>query len=324
MPTTLPTLSAADRSLIRAALAFEGLGGVRFWTRFAPSWRDRLRQGWADALTGGLDREAARRALARDHRAEARPDPARVHPSWWARALRDESPAVRLAVASRAEGPTAEALRAGLGLDAEGLASARSATAHPGALAVAEALWTERLVGGPPPGPDDAPVVVALATLGPRALARLVIDLALAKWAYALAGGGPEPEAARRLRERRLERREAYRREFEATGVKPPASRLASRDVAECVRGRGGDLRGLGLLTIARLLLAVEPFRARWALQHLRYEVARYLRARMAPPTGRAALAALIDWESAIFRAAQGRSRPGRRFTLPAPGGGPA
>jgi hypothetical protein len=316
-------LTAADRSLVRAALAFGGQGGGRIWTRFVPGWRDRLRGGWAEALTRVLDPEAALELLGRDHRDEARPDPARVHASWWVRALRDESPAVRLAVAARTPGPIAEAIRTGLGLEPGAIEAARGAAAHPGAVAVAGSLWAERIVGGPPPGAEDAPVVVALASLGPRALARLVIDLALAKWGYALAGGGAEPEAARRLRDRRRARRDAFRRGFEARGVEPHAARLAARDVAECVLGRSGDLRALGLVTVARLLLAVEPFRARWALQHLRYEVARYLRSRMVPPPRRAALHALIAWEAAIFEAAAERSRAEPRFTLPRPGGGP-
>ncbi len=116
--------------------------------------------------------EAAWAALRGDHEASARPDPTRVHPSWFVRALAAESPAVRLAVAAHAPGPVGEALRRGLGLDPSDLATDRSP--DPEAIGWALALWSERLVGDVPGLDSDPPVVVALTRLRPRELARLV------------------------------------------------------------------------------------------------------------------------------------------------------
>src|SRR5262245_52779954 len=95
----------ADRALLRALAGWGRAGGERFWDHFSPAWRDRLRAGWESGAAGVAAPEAAVEILGREHAAEARPDPDRVHPSWWVRALQDESPAVRRAVAIHAPEP---------------------------------------------------------------------------------------------------------------------------------------------------------------------------------------------------------------------------
>src|SRR5262249_54733622 len=74
---------------------------ARILNRLEPSWARRLLDGdgGSPAVSPGPgDRAAARERLRQAHRAEARVDLTRVHPSWWARGLREESPSVRRAV----------------------------------------------------------------------------------------------------------------------------------------------------------------------------------------------------------------------------------
>ena len=55
-------------------------------------------------------------------------------------------------------------------------------------------------------------------------------------------------------------------------------------DLAAVDRGRAGGLAArLGLVSVGRLLAAVEPHRSRWALQHLPYEIAKAIGARIEP-----------------------------------------
>jgi hypothetical protein len=62
-----------------------------------------LRAAWF--AMPGLDPETARDRLRREHAALARPDLSRVHPSWWVRALKEETPSVRRAVAANVPPP---------------------------------------------------------------------------------------------------------------------------------------------------------------------------------------------------------------------------
>jgi hypothetical protein len=65
----------------------------------------------------------------------------------------------------------------------------------------------------------------------------------------------------------------------------------------------------LGLVTIARLLSVVEATRARWLLQHLPYDVAKLVRARMSLATVTVPRRALLEWEGKILNAATDRYR---------------
>ena len=240
---------------------------------------------------GGHDRSGrpgrARERLAGAHRTEARVDLARVHPSWLARGLREESPTVRRAVVAAAPGPIRSRVQAELLLDNDDLRAERPA--DPEVLAWASVLWTERLVGGEPRKADDPPVIVAMAGLSPRDGYRLCryageIKLALAgqhraEWAGAFAAtAGPEFAVI-------------ARHDVKSTpAAKRPRRRLPAR---------------IGLLTIARLLADCEPFRVRWALQHWPYSIAKLVRAATPPDAKRSPV--MMHVESAILRAAWDR-----------------
>ncbi len=183
-----PSPSTADRALLQAIKAWGGGDFAAYSSRLSQAWRDRLRPFWARASREKPD--AAWSALRDDHEASARPDPSRVHPSWFVRALRPESPAVRLAVAAHAPSPVGEALRRGLGIDRSELAPDREP--DPEALSWALTLWAERLLGDVPVLDSDPPVVVALTRLSPRELARLVKACGVAKLAFTIEGHGPK------------------------------------------------------------------------------------------------------------------------------------
>jgi hypothetical protein len=285
-------LTIADAALLGALRAW-GDADQLAWGALRPSWRERL-AAFRDAGPP-VDAAAALDRLRREHLDEARPDLGRVHPSWWVRALQGETPAVRLAVVSGLPPVSREPIRAALGLPADDLASDRPPC--PEALRCARALWAERLVGHRADPEADPPVVVALTGLDPRALARLVQAIGLAKWA--LAGEDP-PVLSPRDR--------ADLDHFRAT-LGPPVpgpERLARRDVAEHGRGGKPEEGALGLVTIARLLATVEPYLARWALQHLPYAVARFTRSLMAA-TARDGAAAEV--EARVLHAAWDRLR---------------
>ncbi len=89
-------------------------------------------------------------------RAEATADLDWIHPTWLLRALQDESPAVRAAVAAHGPPAVRRALLASGGVPAPDRAP------HPEVLAWVSALWAERLVGGAVECADDPPAIVAL------------------------------------------------------------------------------------------------------------------------------------------------------------------
>jgi hypothetical protein len=317
LPEARDPLPVADRSLVRAAIAFDAPSGERIWNRFSSSWRDRLRAAWADALARGTDADAALDALRREHAAGARPDPARVHASWWARALQEESPAVRHAVAASAP----ESIRRELGLEPGGPNGAGRAI--PEAVRYALSLWSERLVGGPPPGVDDTPVVRAMTGLPPRSVARLVGAVALAKWAYATSVEGPPPkaEARRALTGRRRSLLESFRGRWPSPDKR--AAQLARLDLDHHVDGKKDDLQKLGLVTLSRLLAVVEPQRTRWVLQHVPYHVAKFMRSRTGLKTPHIAGAELVEWEQSLFDAAWDRLHAEGRLPASPPQGEP-
>ena len=211
------------------------------------------------------DPSTALQALRQARDDEAHIDPNRVHPTWWVRALQDETPAVRRAVVDDAP-PRAR----GVILQGLGLAEADLTTAHPadpGATAVARALWSERLVGGPPPGPDDPPVAHALAGEG-RRLQRLAAALGAAK----LAAAGREAPSWLRDDQRRafdLAHTNKYT-------LAPEFLALSALDADETL-----GLPLLGFIGLGRLLRPLPARRARWLLQHLPYPLAKFVRGRM-------------------------------------------
>src|SRR3954464_7729811 len=91
-------LSSVDLALLRAARVWGGGDVSALWACFPAGRRSSLRWGWEAGRSG--DPGEALDRLRREHAAQARPDLARVHVSWWVRALKDEPPSVQRAVAA--------------------------------------------------------------------------------------------------------------------------------------------------------------------------------------------------------------------------------
>jgi hypothetical protein len=242
---------------------------------------------WGPAAGAGGPKEALD-LLHRSFRFQGRPDLDRVHPSWWVRALVDESPAVQRLVAANGPPARREALLDALSLDPDDAPPDREP--DPEVRAWVLALWAERLVGGEPLRDGEPPAIVALAGLSPQARFRLFQTVGLAK--AVLAGlditgheGPPRRERSAWLAERlaSLDRR---------------ARDWALRDLHALISEgslRGRNLALLGLATAARLLADCDPFRVRWALQHLPYPVAKRVRSLMPAPEKRSGAAARLE-----------------------------
>jgi hypothetical protein len=291
----------ADRVLLLAMRAWApagraGMGDrsdghphARLLGRLEGSWAGRVLAGRGDVTTETGDRAEARERLGEAHRAEARIDLARVHPSWLVRGLREESPSVRRAVVAAAPEPIRSRVQEELLLDNDDLRGERPADAE--VLAWACSLSTERLVGGEPQRADDPPVIVAIAGLSARDGYRLCryageIKMAMAgqrraEWADACAAtAGPEFAVI-------------ARHDVKSTpAAKVPPRRLPAR---------------IGLLTIARLLADCEPFRARWALQHWPYAIAKLVRAVTPPDAKRSPV--MMRVEAEVLKFARDRVR---------------
>ena len=86
----------------------------------------------------------------------------------------------------------------------------------------------------------------------------------------------------------------------------PQAQASANRDLQASRKseslGRRRELASLGLNTIARLLAGSEPYRVRWALQHIPYPVAKRIRSIMS--TSPSTSHAIRRLESAVLRSA--------------------
>ncbi|APW62189.1 hypothetical protein [Paludisphaera borealis] len=229
---------------------------------------------------------AADEWLRRMHRDEATVDFDWIHPTWLLRALQDESPAVRAVVAAHGPSVVRRALLASGGVPTPDRAP------HPEVLDWISALWTERLVGGAAERADDPPAIVALARPSPLEGYRLWWTVGLVK---SLLARGPDDAAAERAGW-----------VFDRLGPPPPETRdWARRDLETVAKARVSGRRRtalLGLVTLARLLADCEPFRVRWALQHLPYPIVKRVRTLMPSAPKRAA--AVSRLESLILRTA--------------------
>jgi hypothetical protein len=289
--------------MLAAVAAWGGNNTARLWVRFSPVWRDRL----AKVPPQRIDPETARKGLSRVHAATARADPKRVHPSWYVRALQEESAAVRLAVVAASAEPLRTALRTGLGLSDDDVKPERPP--HPVVVRWAQSLWTERLVGGPPPSPADEPVVSIFAGL-PNADARdqFAAVVGLAKWAFALSAPGVpgDFESRHPLEPADRERVDAFRAVWGQAD--PRLGHVAHLDLS-AAESSTPFLSKLGLVTIARLLSAVEATRTRWVLQHLPYDVAKFVRSKTSLANITVPRRAVLEWEGKILKAADERFR---------------
>jgi hypothetical protein len=297
-------LTTADRALLRALASWGGPDGDRFWDLLPDPRREAFRSAW-EQEAGRWPSAAARRELRREHEAQARPDPGRIHPTWWIRALQDESPAVRRVVVAHAPTPNREAVRGGLHLADADLAD--DGRAHPEALQWALSLWSERLVGDLPERPDDPSVIRAITQPDREFVRRLVDTAGLAKRAYAVADGAEpdedeetpdDPEGRARL--------EAFRASW---GPPDPALVRVARQDLRVAAPAGLEWPALGLTTIGRLLAVVDSYRVRWAIQHLPYAVAKFTRSRMSLKHPLVSAQALVTWEGRALRLAWDRLR---------------
>jgi hypothetical protein len=237
-------------------------------------------------------------------RAEATIDLARVHPTWLVRALQDESPAVRAVVAAHGPAVVRRALLA------SGDLPEPDRPPHPEVLAWVSALWTERLVGGAVECADDAPAIVALSRTTRPECYRLWRASGLVKAVLALGTAGAPANFADWVVAR--------------LGTPPAETRdWARRDFEMIAKARVEDRRRmplLGLVTLARLLADCEPFRARWALQHLPYPIVKRIRSLM--PAASRRVEAVSRLESLILRAAWDRLIGEARIAIPFPSDG--
>jgi hypothetical protein len=284
----LEGLPIADQALIQALRAWHVDADAAFWGRFERRRAARLKDVW-DHVAHSRP-EHALEALRRAHGAQARPDLRRVHPSWWLRGLREESAAVRRAVVASVPPEWRETLRQGLGLTESDLAT--DLAPQPEALGWVAALWTERLVGDMADRDDDPPAIRVLTHRSARSSARLVQATGLAKWAVSRAEPPP-------LSGREASRFRAFRDSLSAWPDR--WNDQADRDVAAAGKDRH-VLARLGAVTLARLLTQTDPYRARWALQHVPYAAAKAVRALMPARVG--PNPAWVAWETQVLRLA--------------------
>jgi hypothetical protein len=263
------------------------------WRGLEPSWGDRLRA--AEEIPDVVSPETALALLRRSSHLQRRAGLDGVHPSWCVRALQDESPAVQRLVAHGLPPDLRQIVFRSPPRDPDDLAPDREP--DPEVRAWVLALWAERLVGGEPLRADEPPPIAAVAGLSPVARFRLLFAAGLAKIAMAglVLDGHAGLLASERLSwlAQRLET------------LDPRAREWARRDLDRLVRDgslRGRNLALLGLATLARLLADCDPFRVRWALQHLPYPVAK--RARSLMPAAEHRSAAVSRLEAVILKAA--------------------
>ncbi len=258
----LPTLGEAQRD-------FE----IKIWSWIEAGWLKRASAIWAyETERGQASAQAALNRLRALHAQASRLDPARIDPSWLVRGLREES----AAVARTAVDFSPERVR---GLLARALAghAAAEPRLHPPAPEVAawvRSLWTERLVGGRAETELDPPEIAALAELSRRSTLRLCRLWGFAKLALA---GALTPR-------RRPRKVQAARAAWIATQTMqaPESLRdMARADLKELLR-QNPKPRALphllGAQGLARLLRHHDPYRLRWALQHVPYPIAKHLR----------------------------------------------
>lgn len=307
----------SDRALLKT-LACLGPGNrdpMELLEKLSPSWNRRL-QGADLARLPAHQAALELDQLRRDLLAERHPNPRRVHPTWWHRALLDESPAIRQAVGSALPDNLRRAIFPTLAHQAPS-----SRPPDPGALAWVLTLWAERLVGGPEPSDHDPPAILLLTTGGPYRLARELHLLGLTKCAYIkMCADDLEPATVLRLRP-------AARRSYlhllarlQAEDLDRRFLRLAIHDL-QTSRERGprrlSGLTRLGLVSLSRLLAFAEPFRARWALQHLPYDLARMIRGLMNFRSPDLTPRLVFQWEESLWNLAAQGSPPRGEGRLP-------
>jgi hypothetical protein len=251
--------------------------GVDILKHLEPARAKRLQAIWNDWSAAGAtpDRQEALEALGRAHQATARIDVTRIHPTWWARALQEESPGVQRVVATSAPELVRRSVADALLLDSGDMATARPV--HPEVKDWVLALWTERLVGGEPDRPDAPPVIHSFSRLTPREGYLLCRMIGIAKGAVI-----SQVPAARAPRIADRERWDWLRARLESLGDEILRTSWNDLRSARAARLHGRHVAArVGIITIARLLAAAEPVQVRWAIQHWPYPIAKLLRSLM-------------------------------------------
>jgi hypothetical protein len=325
-------LTEADRALLLAMRAWAaefrrperaGPGSDHEFTLRCWYWLEAgrvrlLEQAWdAQQKEGdGIEPARALERLREMHAASVGVDIARVHRSWLVRALQEESPAVQRLVAASVPESLRHSIQAGLLLDAQDIVPDHRV--DPMFREWVMGLWTERLLGGESSRADDSPALLAVCGLSSRAGYRLCRVAGLGK--MVLAEEMPEDAAGRpsvRSRAQWLHARLSHAdSEFRA---------LARADVQSLARTKLPWRRRaarIGLLTLARLLADVEPFRLRWALQHWPYPVVKLARSLMSGSMNKTP--ALLAGEAELLKTAWERLRLEERLQQrwPEAGGG--
>lgn len=275
------TISPSDQALLAAFAAWAGAEEPALLLRLGHQRARTLLE--AKRTVSSVDPITSLQA---SHEAQITADPSRVHPSWYVRALQDESPAVQRSVAEAAEEPLRSILLRELRLAAAELKPDRPP--DPEVLQIAQTLWTERLVGDLPSRDDDPPAINALVRLSERRLYQLHRLMGLAKLSMLDDLDREQFGRANRSRLHHFAGRLAG-------PIDPRLARLARNDwTASQPFGRHA-LAGLGLTTLGRLLGQADPHRLRWALQHRPYSIAKRLRVAASQP--QAMVKAVIAWE---------------------------
>jgi hypothetical protein len=308
--------SPADFALMRSMIAWEESPvpeGMKVLGRFSEEWRERIASSFSD-VGPTMNPSEARESLLVELRSMTRPNPDRIHHTWWSRAVQEESPSVRRAVAKFAPPKVADAVRAAFGAEETNLTP--TCKPHAAALRWALCLFAERLVGGVEPSAADAPVVRAVSSHHGASLLRLARSTALAKLAYAEVGvvergAGPELPT---LTPRERVRYQHFVETWSRSGTDTRLVRMAlwdAEDRSDSTLGRARSIRSelsrLGLTSLSRLMVGVEPQRARWALQHLPYPIAKVVRSRMNLKNPMVSGRGLLRWETSLWDVAERR-----------------
>jgi hypothetical protein len=316
-----PKVDEADLALILAKAAWadlgpapasipkehanSGPGGACEWHRLERTWGERLRAVCDSQFAIPCQPDTAQQRLRRMHAASSRVDLNRVHPTWCVRALQEESPAVRRVVAASVPDYLRDCLRRGLSLEAHDLTGERPA--DPGLLSWALVFWAERLVGGDPSRTDDPPAIAVLTQHPPRfgyAVCRLSGEIK-----FVLAGWQPRSQRPSAIWLARKKWIEEYAAGVDPRFLEQVLRDLKSKAVAK-VPARHRAAR-LGAQTVARLLADCEPFRVRWALQHVPYPIAKLIRSLIPAPGSASAF--ISQGETRILQTAWDRLELERR-----------